>query len=183
MRKLRFVLGACKIVTGLAAAVILAFGPTCQAQSALVLANSPPQTYGLPNDLQVVLECDLPADATYYSIQHWLDWPPSPANRSAGRPDVSYYVSPSLGLGTVIVDDPELDEPLMGRAMDASGPPTPGGGGSDDGTNGVSGGPFSSNMSVKTQYENEATPDWVFLNCSKIYGAEKYASCTGSRGE
>ena len=141
MKKTRLVLRSCQIITGLAAVISFASASRCQAQSALVLANSNAQTYGLPNDLQVVLETELPDDATDFSLQHWQDWPPSPANWCAGRTDVTYYLSPSLGLGKIIVADPALDGALRGRTMDADGPPAPGDGGSDDGTNGVSGGP------------------------------------------
>ncbi|MGA2866712.1 MAG: hypothetical protein ABSF95_19740 [Verrucomicrobiota bacterium] len=102
----------------------------------------------MPNDLHVVLASELPAGATWYCLRHWQDLPPSPFNWCAGRTDVSYYVSPSLGAGIVFADDPALDaalEPsssasaagLGARPLDDGGPPPPGGGGGGGGGGGA----------------------------------------------
>src|SRR5271157_321266 len=95
-------------------------------------------TGAVPNDLRLVLASELPTNATYYSL--WCRLPPMPFNYYAGRTDVSYYMSPSLGANTVFIDDPAtawaMAAPALAGAMDVSGPPVPpSGGGSGGGTN------------------------------------------------
>jgi len=139
---------AAAILASLLAAIIVTSAPGCQAQAALVLGNANPQTYGLPNDLHVVLASELPSSATWYCLRHWQELPPSPFDWCAGRTDVSYYVSPSLGAAIVFVDDPALDAALepsssasaaglgVGPLSDG-GPPPPGGGGGGGGGGGA----------------------------------------------
>jgi hypothetical protein len=90
----------------------------------------------VPDDLQLVPASQLPQFATWWCLEG-LNLPPAPGNWCAGEAGVSYYMSPSLGAGTVFVDDPAADaffaapsgaetdaqgmEPLAG----GSGPPTP----------------------------------------------------------
>ena len=152
MNTFRIALRSSQIITGLAA-VIIAAAPECRGQALLALGSSNPHAFGLPNDLQVVLEWELTNNATYYCLQHWQDHPPMPANWCAGRSDVSYYVSPSLGLAKVFVDDPALDSGMRALSMDSDGPPTPEGGGTDDGSGGGTGGGRLAGLSPPPGYQ------------------------------
>lgn len=131
-----------RMLASLLAAVVVTSAPRCQAQAALVLGNTNPKTYGLPKDLHVVLASELPSSATWYSLRHWQELPPSPFDWCAGRTDVSYYVSPSLGADKIFIDDPAMDAALETAALQTGvspmtdggpPPPPPGGGGSGGG--------------------------------------------------
>jgi len=66
-------------------------------------------TTSLPGDLQFVAPASLPTHATWFSLQGWGKYPPSPVNWCAGRTDVVYYHSPSYSSNNIVIDDTSVD--------------------------------------------------------------------------
>lgn len=99
----------------------------------------------LPADLQIIPSDSLPANATWFSLQHWGTYPPSPINWCADLPNIFYYRSLSFGTNKIVIDDSAVDynQPVQSSslvAMDtSSGPPMPPGGGSGGGGGGTNG--------------------------------------------
>lgn len=98
----------------------------------------------LPQDLQLVSPELLPTNqATWFSLQKWDDYPPSPFNWLVGSGNIFYYQSASFGTNKVIIDDtaigysPASSSSAMVAMNTSSGPPLPpgGGGGGGGGTN------------------------------------------------
>jgi hypothetical protein len=86
------------------AAITLALCLVAQFQT--LLAAQPP----LPTDLQLISSNALPAHGgTWYSIQRWGKCPPLPLNWLAGRDDVQYYTSATLGTNHFVIDDTAVD--------------------------------------------------------------------------
>jgi hypothetical protein len=63
----------------------------------------------LPDDLQLVATNSLPVHASWYSVQRWGHFPPSPVNWCAHREDVLYYRSTTFGTNRIIIDDSAVD--------------------------------------------------------------------------
>jgi len=84
------------VVLGLA----FGFGAVVQA-----LASVQP----LPDDLQFVSPDVLPKHASWFSIQRFGKYPPSPVNWCAGNTNVAYYHSPSYSANNIFIDDRLVD--------------------------------------------------------------------------
>ena len=67
-------------------------------------ASGPP----LPGDLQQVYAIP-PGVTSWFSFQRWGKYPPCPRNWLAGRTDVSYYSSATLGAREIVIDDRSVD--------------------------------------------------------------------------